>query len=259
MIAEYGQLALTFALCISLALAIVPLYGSFKGHQTALQLGNPLSYALFLLTAFSFWALSYAFWSNDFTVVYVATNSNSLLPWYYRLTAVWGGHEGSMLLWLLTLSGWIAAVAMFSRSLPLQFQGRILGVMGLIAVGFYAFVLFMSNPFMRSLPYFPVDGRDLNPLLQDFGMIIHPPMLYMGYVGFAVSFAFAIAALMGGKFDSTWARWARPWTLAAWMFLTLAAGEWCCLNHRAGWWVCSPRRGVGRSARQSSSRCLHWH
>jgi cytochrome c-type biogenesis protein CcmF len=244
MIAEYGQLALTFALCISFALAIVPLYGSFKGQQTALQLGNPLAYALFLLTAFSFWALSYAFWSNDFTVVYVATNSNTLLPWYYRLTAVWGGHEGSMLLWLLTLSGWIAAVALFSRSLPLQFQGRILGVMGLIAVGFYAFVLFMSNPFMRSLPYFPVDGRDLNPLLQDFGMIIHPPMLYMGYVGFAVSFAFAIAALMGGKFDSTWARWARPWTLAAWMFLTLGImlGSWWAYAELGwgGWWFWDP-------------------
>ncbi|WP_337840354.1 heme lyase CcmF/NrfE family subunit [Rheinheimera sp.] len=244
MIAEYGQLALTVALVLSLALAVVPLYGSLKQQSGALQLGHPLAYALFLLTAFSFWALSYSFYQDDFTIAYVAANSNSLLPWYYKLTAVWGGHEGSMLLWVLILSGWIAAVALFSRSLPLVLQGRILGVMGWIALGFYAFVLLMSNPFASTLPYYPADGRDLNPLLQDFGMIIHPPMLYMGYVGFAVSFAFAISALIGGRFDSTWARWARPWTLAAWMFLTLGImlGSWWAYNELGwgGWWFWDP-------------------
>ena len=261
MIAEYGQLALTVALVLSLALAVLPLYGSIKQHSSALQLGHPLAYAMFVLTAFSFWALSYSFYQDDFTIAYVAANSNSLLPWYYKLTAVWGGHEGSMLLWVLILSGWIAAVALFSRSLPLVLQGRILGVMGWIALGFYVFVLMMSNPFASTLPYYPADGRDLNPLLQDFGMIIHPPMLYMGYVGFAVSFAFAISALIGGRFDSTWARWARPWTLAAWMFLTLGImlGSWWAYNELGwgGWWFWDPVENASFMPWLAGSALLH--
>lgn len=244
MIAELGQLALTFAFALSVLLAVVPLYGSFSGNERALLLAKPLGLAGFLFAFLAILALSHAFYYNDFSVINVASNSNSLLPWYYRLTAVWGSHEGSMLLWVVILAGWIAAVALFSKGLPLLMQGRILGIMGLVAVGFNAFSLFMSNPFARSLPYIPVDGRDLNPLLQDFGMIIHPPLLYMGYVGFAVSFAFAIAALLGGKFDSTWARWARPWTLAAWMFLTLGImlGSWWAYKELGwgGWWFWDP-------------------
>ncbi|WP_430456016.1 heme lyase CcmF/NrfE family subunit [Rheinheimera sp.] len=244
MIAELGHLALCFALAISLVLAIFPLYGSYKGAAGPVLLARPLAILLFLLTSVAFGALCYSFWSNDFTVLNVASNSNSMLPWYYRMTAVWGSHEGSMLLWVLMLSGWTAAVALLSNSLPLILQGRILGVLGIINVGFYGFVLFMSNPFERTLPFFPVDGRDLNPLLQDFGMIIHPPLLYMGYVGFAVSFAFAIAALLGGRFDSNWARWARPWTLAAWLFLTLGImlGSWWAYLELGwgGWWFWDP-------------------
>lgn len=244
MIAEAGNFALVLALALSIALAWFPLYGAARGQSGPMLLARPLSVLLLLVTAFSYWALSYAFWVNDFTVAYVANHSNSLLPWYFRLTAVWGSHEGSMLLWVLTLAVWICAVALFSKSLPLLLQGRILGVMGLIAVGFYGFVLLMSNPFERTLPLFPVDGRDLNPLLQDFGMIVHPPLLYMGYVGFAVSFAFAIAALIGGRFDSNWARWARPWTLAAWLFLTLGImlGSWWAYNELGwgGWWFWDP-------------------
>ncbi len=244
MIAEVGHLALCFALALSLILALFPLYGSYKGAAGPVLLARPAALLLFLLTAVSFAALCYAFWINDFTVAYVANNSNSLLPWYYRLTAVWGSHEGSMLLWVLMLSGWTAAVALLSNSLPLILQGRILGVLGFVNVGFYAFVLLMSNPFERTLPFFPVDGRDLNPLLQDFGMIIHPPLLYMGYVGFAVSFAFAIAALLGGRFDANWARWARPWTLAAWLFLTLGImlGSWWAYYELGwgGWWFWDP-------------------
>ena len=244
MIAEVGHLALCFALALSVILALFPLYGSYKGAAGPVLLARPVAILLFLVTALSFTALCYAFWINDFTVAYVANNSNSLLPWYYRLTAVWGSHEGSMLLWVLMLSGWTAAVALLSNSLPLILQGRILGVLGTVNLGFYAFVLLMSNPFERTLPFFPVDGRDLNPLLQDFGMIIHPPLLYMGYVGFAVSFAFAIAALLGGRFDANWARWARPWTLAAWLFLTLGImlGSWWAYNELGwgGWWFWDP-------------------
>ncbi|MEN3156781.1 heme lyase CcmF/NrfE family subunit [Alkalimonas sp. NCh-2] len=244
MIPELGQLALTFSFALSLLLGVVPLYGSYTGNERALMLGKPLALAAALFAGLAFVALSYAFYTDDFTVINVASNSSSVLPWYYKLTATWGSHEGSMLLWVWILTLWTAAVALFSKQLPLLMQGRILGIMGWIGVGFIAFSLFMSNAFERSLPYFPVEGNDLNPLLQDFGMIIHPPLLYMGYVGFAVSFAFAIAALLGGKFDSTWARWARPWTLAAWMFLTLGImlGSWWAYKELGwgGWWFWDP-------------------
>ena len=244
MMVEAGHLALCLALALSGLLTIFPFIGAWRGQEQPILLARPIALLMFVATAFAFYALSYAFWTNDFSVYYVANNSNSMLPWYYRLTAVWGSHEGSMLFWVLILAGWIAAVAVGARQLPLLLHGRILGVLGLVAVGFNAFVLFMSNPFERTLPFYPVDGRDLNPLLQDFGMIIHPPMLYMGYVGFSICFAFAIAALLGGRFDSNWARWARPWTLAAWLFLTLGImlGSWWAYNELGwgGWWFWDP-------------------
>ena len=203
---------------MALLQGVLPLAGTFNHDQRWQSLAKPTAVLQFALIALSFAVLAHAALTDDFSVKYIAGHSNSLLPTQYKFAAVWGGHEGSLLLWVLMLSGWTAAVALLSNSLPLILQGRILGVLGFVNVGFYAFVLLMSNPFARTLPFFPVDGRDLNPLLQDFGMIIHPPLLYMGYVGFAVSFAFAIAALLGGRFDANWARWARPWTLAAWLF-----------------------------------------
>ena len=244
MIAEAGQLALTFAFALALLLALVPLYGSFVANQRMLLLAKPLALGQFIFCLVAMLALIYAFRTNDFTVINVAQNSSSSLPWYYQITASFGSHEGSMLLWVLMLAGWTALVAQYSKALPLLLQGRILGILGLICVGFIAFSLFMSNPFARSLPFFPVEGRDLNPLLQDFGMILHPPLLYMGYVGFAVAFAFALAALMGGRFDSVWARWVRPWALAAWLFLTLGImlGSWWAYNELGwgGWWFWDP-------------------
>ncbi|WP_166835707.1 heme lyase CcmF/NrfE family subunit [Rheinheimera pleomorphica] len=244
MIAEAGQLALTFAFALALLLALVPLYGSFVANQRMLLLAKPLALGQFIFCLLAMLALIYAFRTNDFTVINVAQNSSSSLPWYYQITASFGSHEGSMLLWVLMLAGWTALVAQYSKALPLLLQGRILGILGLICVGFIAFSLFMSNPFARSLPFFPVEGRDLNPLLQDFGMILHPPLLYMGYVGFAVAFAFALAALMGGRFDSVWARWVRPWALAAWLFLTLGImlGSWWAYNELGwgGWWFWDP-------------------
>ncbi|MEH8015874.1 heme lyase CcmF/NrfE family subunit [Rheinheimera muenzenbergensis] len=244
MIVEAGQLALTFAFALSVLLALVPLYGSYRASQPLLLMAKPLAIAQFISCLLAMLALIYAFRSSDFTVINVAQNSSSTLPWYYQITASFGSHEGSMLLWVLMLAGWTALVAIFSKALPLLLQGRILAILGLINAGFIAFSLFMSNPFARSLPFFPVEGRDLNPLLQDFGMILHPPTLYMGYVGFAVAFAFAIAALMGGRFDSVWARWVRPWALAAWLFLTLGImlGSWWAYNELGwgGWWFWDP-------------------
>ncbi|MBU1307984.1 MAG: heme lyase CcmF/NrfE family subunit [Gammaproteobacteria bacterium] len=244
MIVEAGQLALTFAFALSVLLALVPLYGSYRASQPLLLMAKPLAIAQFVSCLLAMLALIYAFRSSDFTVINVAQNSSSTLPWYYQITASFGSHEGSMLLWVLMLAGWTALVAIFSKALPLLLQGRILAILGLINAGFIAFSLFMSNPFARSLPFFPVEGRDLNPLLQDFGMILHPPTLYMGYVGFAVAFAFAIAALMGGRFDSVWARWVRPWALAAWLFLTLGImlGSWWAYNELGwgGWWFWDP-------------------
>jgi cytochrome c-type biogenesis protein CcmF len=181
---------------------------------------------------------------DDFSVQYVAQNSNSALPIYYKITAVWGGHEGSFLLWCLIFAVWTCAVALFSKGIPQAMIARVLSVLGMVSIGFYLFMLLTSNPFDSLLPFFPVDGRDLNPLLQDFGMIIHPPMLYMGYVGFSVAFAFAIAALIGGQLDSTWARWSRPWTIAAWSFLTIgiALGSWWAYYELGwgGWWFWDP-------------------
>ncbi len=243
MIPEIGHLLLWLALGVALALGVLPLLGAHRGQPGAMALARPLAAAQALLVAAAFICLTAAFVRNDFSVLYVAGNSNSALPLHYRIAAVWGGHEGSLLLWVLMLSLWTLAVAAFSRTLPLAFVARILGVLGLVSVGFLLFMLMTSNPFDRLLPA-AADGRDLNPLLQDPGMVIHPPMLYMGYVGFSVAFAFAIAALIGGTLDATWARWTRPWTTAAWVFLTfgIALGSWWAYTELGwgGWWFWDP-------------------
>ena len=209
-----------------------------------MSLARPMTYGLFVVLTFSFGALFYLFAVNDFSVQYVVNNSNTTLPIYYRLSAVWGSHEGSLLLWIWLLSLWSAAVALFSKHLPQEATARVLGIMGIISIGFLLFVLFTSNPFNRTFPEFPVDGKELNPLLQDVGLIFHPPLLYMGYVGFSVAFAFAIASLITGKLDTAWARWSRPWTMAAWVFLTLGIvlGSWWAYYELGwgGWWFWDP-------------------
>ncbi|RUO78338.1 heme lyase CcmF/NrfE family subunit [Pseudidiomarina taiwanensis] len=244
MIAEIGQMALALALTFSILLAIYPLWGAYKGHSGAMLLARPLAYGQFFFTLVAYIMLTWAFIVHDFSVYYVAANSNTKLPLIYRITAVWGSHEGSFLLWMLMQAGWIAAVAMFSKRMPVTMMARVLAILGLISIGFYSFMLSVSNPFDRALPLIPVDGRDLNPLLQDPGMIIHPPLLYMGYVGFSVAFAFAIAALLAGKLDASWARWSRPWATAAWIFLTLgiAIGSWWAYYELGwgGWWFWDP-------------------
>jgi len=244
MIPEIGHFALIVACLLAMVLGTVPFWGAVTGNGTLMGSARPLALTQFALVLLAFACLSYAFASNDFTVAYVAANSNSSLPWYYRLSAVWGAHEGSLLLWVLILAGWTAAVALLSRSLPLEAVARVLAVMGLVGTGFYLFILLTSNPFTRTLPMFPVDGRDLNPLLQDPGLIFHPPMLYMGYVGFSVAFAFAVAALTTGRLDAAWARWSRPWTTAAWVFLTLGItlGSWWAYYELGwgGWWFWDP-------------------
>ena len=243
MIPELGHFVLWLALAASLLLGVLPLTGAQTGRGPWMATARPLAYAQGAVVAISFICLTTSFVHNDFSVLYVAQHSNSALPLAYRIAGVWGGHEGSLLLWALMLSGWTVAVARFSRTLPLPVLARILSVMGLVAVGFLLFTLVTSNPFERLFPV-PADGRDLNPLLQDPGMVIHPPMLYMGYVGFSVAFAFAVAALIGGDLDQQWARWTRPWTLAAWMFLTvgIALGSWWAYYELGwgGWWFWDP-------------------
>ena len=244
MLPEIGHLALILALALALLLAVFGLYGAARRQQQLMATTRPLALAMFGLLSVSFFCLVMSFVNNDFTVAYVAQNSNTKLPVWYRVSATWGGHEGSLLLWGLILSGWTAAVALFSRALPRDLLARVLGVMGIISVGFLSFTELTSNPFDRLLPGFPLDGRDLNPLLQDFGLIVHPPMLYMGYVGFAVAFAFVVAALLSGRLDSAWARWSRPWTTVAWCFLTLgiALGSWWAYYELGwgGWWFWDP-------------------
>ena len=244
MIPELGQIALIIALVLSILQATVPLYGAWRGDSLAMSFGQPAAMAQTLFVLFAFLCLVQSFLSNDFSVSYVALNSNSALPWYYQISAVWGGHEGSLLLWALILSAWTFAVAVCSRNLPEEMLARVLAVMGMISVGFMLFMLMTSNPFDRQLPFHPADGNDLNPLLQDFGLIVHPPMLYMGYVGFSVAFAFAIAALLGGRLDAAWARWSRPWTIVAWAFLGLGIilGSWWAYYELGwgGWWFWDP-------------------
>ncbi|HYH43528.1 MAG TPA: heme lyase CcmF/NrfE family subunit [Burkholderiales bacterium] len=243
MIPELGQFALALALCLALASAVLGIVGAHRANETWMAVARPAAAGQLVFIAIAFGCLTYAFVTNDFSVQYVASHSNSKLPLPYRIAGVWGGHEGSLLLWMLMLAGWSAAVAAFSRRLPDDIVARVLGVMSLVAVGFLTFTLFTSNPFDRLLPAV-ADGQDLNPLLQDPGMVFHPPMLYMGYVGFSVAFAFAIAALLSGRLDAAWARWSRPWTTAAWMFLTvgIALGSWWAYYELGwgGWWFWDP-------------------
>jgi cytochrome c-type biogenesis protein CcmF len=243
MLPELGQIALLLALLVAALQTALPLVGAQRGIDPWMAVARPAAYAQLALVASAFAILTHAFVVQDFSVQYVAENSNSLLPWYYRYTAVWGAHEGSLLLWALILAVWTALVARFSRRLPNEVIARVLGVMGFISVGFLAFLIFTSNPFARLLPAV-AEGRDLNPLLQDPGMIIHPPMLYLGYVGFSVPFAFAIAALLGGTVDARWLRWTRPWTNVAWAFLTIgiALGSWWAYYELGwgGWWFWDP-------------------
>lgn len=241
---ELGHFSLILGLALSILLGTLPMAGSAFNNNYLMNMAKPLAAGQFVFILISFLILGYAFVQDDFSVQYVANHSNTLLPIQYKISAIWGGHEGSLLLWALTLSGWTAAVVLFSKSLPLIVYARVLSVMGLIAVGFLFFILLTSNPFDRYLPQFPTEGADLNPLLQDFGLIVHPPMLYMGYVGFSVVFAFAIAALLGGQLDAAWAKWSRPWTTVAWAFLTLgiALGSWWAYYELGwgGWWFWDP-------------------
>jgi len=243
MIPEMGHFALILALYIAVVQGILPLVGAAKNSPVLMGMARPSAQAQFAFIGTAFACLVYSFISNDFTVVNVARNSNSNLPFFYRVAAAWGSHEGSMLLWVTMLAMWGLAVSIFSTRLPEEMVARVLGVMGCIAVGFHLFLLLTSNPFERLLPAAP-DGRDLNPLLQDPGMVFHPPLLYMGYVGFSVAFAFAIAALLGGRLDAVWARWSRPWTMAAWCSLTLgiALGSWWAYYELGwgGWWFWDP-------------------
>jgi len=240
---ELGQLALVLAFLLAIAQGVLPLIGAWRGNRALMAVARPAAAGQAVFVAMAFGILAWAFLHFDFSVQYVADNSNLALPWYYRIAAVWGAHEGSLLLWILILNLWTVALAALSHKLPEVFAARVLGVMGLVAIGFLAFIIFTSDPFGRLLPM-PADGADLNPVLQDPGMTFHPPVLYMGYVGFSVAFAFSIAALLGGEVEQAWVRWARPWTNAAWGFLTLGivAGSWWAYAELGwgGWWFWDP-------------------
>jgi len=243
MIPELGNFALILALLLAITQVILPIVGAARGIPSWVALARPVVQGQFVFIAIAFGCLAYSFINNDFSVLNVANNSNSSLPIQYRFAATWGSHEGSLLLWMLMLASWSVAVSVFSRHLPDDMVARVLGVMGVISVGFLLFMLFTSNPFDRLFPA-AIEGSDLNPLLQDAGMIFHPPMLYMGYVGFSVAFAFAIAALLSGQMDATWARWSRPWTTIAWVFLTIGImlGSWWAYYELGwgGWWFWDP-------------------
>src|SRR5882724_2223520 len=243
MIPEIGHFALIIALLLSISLGIFPILGAARNNAVWMSIARPLAYGLLAFIGIAFAALAYSFLSNDFSVLYVSTHSNSQLPAQYRFAAIWGGHEGSLLLWVFFLSIWTSAVATFSKHLPKEMVARVLGVMGLVAVGLLLFTLLTSNPFQRLLPA-AADGLDLNPLLLDLGLVIHPPMLYMGYVGFSVAFSLVFAALLSGKLDATWARWSRTWTTVAWVFMTIGialGSEWAYyVLGWGGWWFWDP-------------------
>ncbi len=243
MIPEIGHFALILCLCLSIVQGVLPLVGAARGSRPLMSVARPASLAGALFASIAFGCLAYSFCISDFSVLNVANNSNSMLPWYYKIAAAWGSHEGSILFWAVTLSWWGAAVAFSARRLPVDMVARVTGVMGLVSMGFMLFMLFTSNPFLRLFPT-PAEGADLNPLLQDPGMVFHPPLLYLGYVGFSVPFAFAIAALLSGRLDAAWARWMRPWTTAAWILLTLgiALGSYWAYYELGwgGWWFWDP-------------------
>ena len=243
MIPEIGQFSLALALCLALVQATLPLLGAAQGRADWMALARPAAAGQFVFVAIAFGVLEYGFMTDDFSIEFVALHSNSALPAFYKFTAAWGGHEGSMLFWITVLAIWTLAVAVGSRSQPEEFASRVIGVLGIVSSGIIAFALLTSNPFLRLTPA-AFDGNDLNPLLQDPGMIIHPPMLYLGYVGVSVPFAFAVAALMTGRLDKDWARWTRPWTVAAWIFLTtgITLGSWWAYYELGwgGWWFWDP-------------------
>jgi len=243
MIVEIGHFALILATCVAFLQAVLPLAGTMLDRPRWQALAKPTALLQFALIILAYAVLTHGAVTDDFSIKYIAGHSNSLLPMEYKVSAVWGGHEGSLLLWVLMLSGWTVAVALFSKTLPLAMVARVIGVLGWVSVGFLSFTVITSSPFERLIPA-PADGRDLNPLLQDPGLIIHPPMLYMGYVGFSVAFAFAIAALLSGRMDAAWARWSRPWTIVAWMFMTvgIALGSWWAYYELGwgGWWFWDP-------------------
>ena len=244
MIPELGQVSLILAFCLSIVLGTLPIIGAHQNNLLWMSLSRPLTAGVFVFLGISILILAYAFATDDFSVQFVAQHSNSTLPFRYKLTAVWGGHEGSFLLWTFMLAGWMLAVAIFSKSVPTDFLARVLGVLGILCGLYILFMLATSNPFDRIVPLPPADGSDLNSALQDFGFIVHPPTLYMGYVGFSVVFAFAVAALLSGKLDAAWARWSRPWANVAWAILTIgiALGSWWAYYELGwgGWWAWDP-------------------
>ncbi len=260
MIPELGHFALVVALMLAVVQGTLPFVGARTGNAPLMAVAGPAAVGQFVFVALAFGALAYAFLTNDFSVKNVARNSFSQLPVVYRLTATWGSHEGSMLFWVLMLAGWTAALTAFARRLPAATSARVLGVLGLVSVGFLTFVLATSNPFERLYPG-PPDGADMNPLLQDVGMVLHPPMLYMGYVGFSVTFAFALAGLLGGQLDAAWARWARPWTTVAWVFLTvgIALGSWWAYRELGwgGWWFWDPTENASLMPWLAGTALIH--
>src|SRR6476661_5299713 len=243
MITEIGHFALVLALCVALLQAVLPLYGAARGDGLLIAWARPAALAQFLFVAIAFVALMHAYAVSDFSLANVAANSNSTKPLLYKLTGVWSNHEGSMLLWVFILTLFGAAVALFGRNLPPTLRARVLAVQAMIGIGFLVFILFTSNPFLRLWPA-PVDGMGLNPILRDPGLAFHPPCLYLGYVGFSITFCFAVAALIEGRVDPAWARWVRPWTLAAWCALTtgIAMGSWWAYYTLGwgGWWYWDP-------------------
>ncbi len=243
MIAEIGHFALILALVFALMQVLIPSVGIMRTDGALVRLAKPLVWGQFFWLLLAFLVLAFSFLNNDFSLVYVANNSNRALPIIYKISAVWGAHEGSLLLWALILGVWTVAVTLFSKRLPILMSTQILVILGLVSIGFLLFLLFTSNPFLRIFPI-PPDGNELNPLLQDFGLAVHPPMLYMGYVGMAVPFAFVLSALIGGTLDSTWLRWSRPWVLVAWAFLTagITLGSWWAYYELGwgGWWFWDP-------------------
>ena len=244
MVPELGQVSLILAFCLSVMLATLPIIGAARGNFLWMSFSRPLTAGIFVFLALGMIVLGYAFVTDDFSVQFVASHSNTLLPLQYKITAIWGGHEGSFLFWTFMMSGWMLAVSIFSKSLPLDFVARVLGVLGFLSAGYILFMVATSNPFDRIIPLSPADGADLNSALQDIAFILHPPTLYMGYVGFSVVFAFAIAALLSGRLDAAWARWSRPWTNIAWVWLTagLALGSWWAYYELGwgGWWAWDP-------------------
>jgi cytochrome c-type biogenesis protein CcmF len=243
MIPELGHFALVLALSLAICQGVMPLLGAHRGDAPLMSVARPAALGQFVFVVIAFMCLAYAFLTSDFSVLYVANNSQLALPDHYKFSAIWGAHEGSLLLWILILSAWTVAVGRFSQDLSESFAARVIGVLGLLSCGFLLFTLLTSNPFERIFPA-PVDGADLNPLLQDPGLAIHPPILYTGYVGFSVAFAFAVAAMLSGHLDKEWARWTRPWTTWAWLFLTvgIALGSWWAYYEIGwgGWWFWDP-------------------